>query len=75
MLGEETAGAAAQRARLEQRAAEEEDLMIRVPLSKQERRQLKANRRAGMSGGALLDDFADEVADLVQVRPSPLGYA
>ena len=40
----------------------------RVPLSKQERSQLKSARRGGMAGGALLDDFADEIGHLVQVR-------
>lgn len=39
--------------------------MIRVPLSKEERKRLKAHRREGLSGKALLDDFADEVADIV----------
>jgi hypothetical protein len=36
-----------------------------VPLSKEERKRLKAHRRAGLSGAALLDDFADEVDDIV----------
>jgi len=40
-----------------------------VPLSRAERQGLKAARRAGLAGGALLDDFADDVADLVQVGP------
>ena len=39
----------------------------RVPLNKQERKQLKTARRGGMAGGALLDDFADEIGHLVQV--------
>ena len=47
------------------RDAVEEDLMVRVPLSRQERKQQRAQRRAGLSGKALLDDFADDVADLV----------
>jgi hypothetical protein len=43
-----------------------------VPLSRAERQGLKAARRAGLAGGALLDDFADDVADLVQVGlPGP----
>ena len=41
--------------------------MARVPLSKTERKNLKAQRRAGLSGGVMLDDFADDVADLIQV--------
>lgn len=40
-------------------------LQIRVPLSKEERKNLKAQRRAGLSGKALLDDFADDIADIV----------
>ena len=39
--------------------------MIRVPLSKEERKRMKAQRRAGLSGKALLDDFQDDIADLV----------
>ncbi len=40
-------------------------MQIRVPLSKEERKRLRAHRRAGLSGAALLDDFADEVDDIV----------
>ena len=64
---EETAGLQRARARLAARAAQEEELMARVPLSRGERKNLKAQRRAGLSGGVMLDDFADDVADLVQV--------
>ena len=39
----------------------------RVPMNKQERGLLKTARRGGMAGGALLDDFADEIGHLVQV--------
>lgn len=38
---------------------------VRVPLSKEERKRLKAQRREGLAGRALLDDFADDIADLV----------
>lgn len=72
--GEETEMAAKQRVRLERRAAEEEEMMMRVPLGKKELKELKAARRAGMAGGALLDDFADDVADLVKVHSSSLGF-
>jgi hypothetical protein len=65
--GEDHDNAARQRARLDRRAEEEEELMMRVPLGKKELKSLKAAQRAGMAGGALLDDFADDVADLVQV--------
>ena len=64
---EETAGLQRAKARLAARAAQEEELMARVPLSKTERKNLKARRRAGLSGGVMLDDFADDVADLIQV--------
>ena len=48
------------------RAAEEEELMMRVPLAKKELKGVRAvQHRAGFSGGAMLDDFADDVADLV----------
>ena len=39
------------RQRLEARAAVEEDMMSRVPLSKDEAKRLKQQRREGMSGG------------------------
>ena len=51
---------ARQRERLEKRAAAEEELMMRVPLAKAELRSMKAARRQA-AGGALLDDFGDEV--------------
>lgn len=43
--GMDTAAAVAARQRLEARAAAEEDLMLRVPLSKAEAKKLKAQRR------------------------------
>lgn len=43
--GMETAAAIAARQRLEARAAAEEELMLRVPLSKAEAKKLKAQRR------------------------------
>ena len=70
--GEETEQAARQRARLDRRAAEEEELMMRVPLAKKELKGMRAAHRAGLSGGALLDDFADDVADLVKVSSQTL---
>jgi len=65
--GGDSAGLLRARAKLAARASEEEGLFTRVPLSRTERQGLKAARRAGLAGGALLDDFADDVADLVQV--------
>lgn len=64
-LGMDTVIALRERQRLAARDEEEEDLMIRVPLSRDERKRLKAQKRAGLSGKALLDDFADEVTDLI----------
>ena len=64
-IGMDTADALRQRQKLAARAEVEEELMIRVPLSKDERKKLKAQRRAGLSGKALLDDFQDDLAGLV----------
>lgn len=73
VAGNETLEALRHRQKLEARAAEEEDLMVRVPLSKEQRKKLKAERRGNLSGAAMMNDFADDVADLVGVRclPSP----
>lgn len=65
-LGMDTAAALKERQRQAAREAVEEELMVRVPLSREERKKLKAQRRAGLSGKALLDDFADDVADILQ---------
>ncbi|DBA96237.1 TPA: hypothetical protein ACH3X3_002431 [Trebouxia sp. C0006] len=65
VAGNETLEALRHRQRLEARAAEEEDLMVRVPLSKEQKKQLKADRRVNLSGAAMMNDFADDVADLV----------
>ena len=42
-----------QRQRLEAREAVEEDMMTRVPLSKEEAKKMKQHQRAGMSGKSL----------------------
>lgn len=65
VAGNETLEALRHRQKLEARAAEEEDLMVRVPLSKEQRKKLKAERRGNLSGAAMMNDFADDVADLV----------
>lgn len=66
--GSATLASLRHRQHLEARAAEEEDMFARVPLSREDRRRLKADTRAGLAGqGAMLDDFADDVAGLVQV--------
>ena len=72
VAGNETLEALRHRQKLEARAAEEEDLMVRVPLSKEQRKKLKADRRGNLSGAAMLNDFADDVADLVGVRHLPV---
>lgn len=64
-LGMDTVAALRQRQKMAARDAIEEELMVRVPLSRDERKQMKAQRRAGLSGKALLDNFVDDVADLV----------
>ncbi|KAJ9533578.1 hypothetical protein QJQ45_026646 [Haematococcus lacustris] len=53
------------RQKLEARQQEEEDIMTRVPLSRDQVKALKAQRRTGMTASSLVGDFADEVADLV----------
>eukprot|EP00879_Flechtneria_rotunda_P011823 GHRR01012350.1.p1 GENE.GHRR01012350.1~~GHRR01012350.1.p1 ORF type:complete len:590 (+),score=268.47 GHRR01012350.1:166-1935(+) len=72
--GMDTAAAVAARHRLEARAAAEEELMLRVPLSKQEANKLRAERRAGLSGAGLAD-FADDVADIVAASSAADGAA
>ncbi len=66
--GEDTAAMKRQRAALAARAAVEENMMQRVQLSKEERKRLKGARRSALSGGAMLEDFADDVAGIVQVH-------
>lgn len=61
----DTFAALKEKQRMEARAREEEELMVRVPLTKEERKRLKAQQRAGLSGRALLDDFADDVAGVL----------
>ncbi|KAF5836525.1 hypothetical protein DUNSADRAFT_5813 [Dunaliella salina] len=63
--GLDSSNAIKMRQRLEMRAAEEEDMMTRVPLSREQVKALKSQRRAGMSTSGFADDFADDVADLV----------
>ena len=52
-------------ARLQRRAAQEEDLFARVPMSKQERQRSKAAERKATGMSAQVADFADDVADVV----------
>jgi len=64
----------AARQRMEARERAEEELFARVPLSKAEAKKLRAQQRAGLAGaGGALDDFADEVADLVGLAASSSG--
>ncbi len=50
VAGLDSAAALRTRAKLEARAAAEEDMFVRVPLSKDEAKRLRQQRRAGMSG-------------------------
>ena len=50
---------------MEARARIEEDLFTRVPLTKQERKRQNATTR-NISSIAAIDDFGDDVADLVE---------
>ena len=42
-------------------------VQTRVALSKEERKSLRAKRRAGLSGASLLADFADDAAGVLGV--------
>eukprot|EP00873_Tetraselmis_striata_P000222 jgi/Tetstr1/420486/TSEL_011599.t1 len=53
------------RQRREARDEAEEEAFVRVALTKDERKRERALRRTGLSGHGMLDDFADDVADLV----------
>ncbi|GFR45262.1 hypothetical protein Agub_g6368 [Astrephomene gubernaculifera] len=75
VAGLDSVAALRTRAKLEARAAVEEDMFIRVPLSKDEAKRLRQQRRAGMSGAGLLEDFGDEVADLVDMTRGSAGAA
>ncbi|KXZ45808.1 hypothetical protein GPECTOR_50g602 [Gonium pectorale] len=75
VAGLDSAAALRTRAKLEARAAVEEDMFVRVPLSKDEAKKLRQQRRAGMSGAGLMDDFGDEVADLVDMTRGSAGAA
>jgi len=51
--------------RLQRRAAEEESLFVRVPLSKQERKRSAAAERKVVGMSQQVADFADDVTDIV----------
>eukprot|EP01026_Neomeris_dumetosa_P043917 TRINITY_DN3687_c0_g2_i6.p1 TRINITY_DN3687_c0_g2~~TRINITY_DN3687_c0_g2_i6.p1 ORF type:complete len:542 (+),score=101.77 TRINITY_DN3687_c0_g2_i6:293-1918(+) len=55
----------AQRRKLEARENMEEDIMARVPLTKDEKKRLKAAKVVSRNTLAAFDDFADEVNDIV----------
>ncbi|KAJ7534374.1 hypothetical protein O6H91_13G091500 [Diphasiastrum complanatum] len=57
-----------ERAKLEARAKQEEDLFTRVPLSKAERHKLKHLKRSRNGLLGMLDDFDDDVADLAGIE-------
>jgi U3 small nucleolar RNA-associated protein 3 len=52
--------------RLARRAAEEEDLFVRVPLSKTERARAAAAGRKAVGLSAQVGDFGDDVGDIVE---------
>lgn len=62
-----------ERERLQKRAVEEENLFARVPLTKVERSRLKSlkGNRSALTG--LLDDFDDDVGDIVRTENVPGG--
>jgi len=64
-MGAESAFVAREAARLARRAAEEEDLFVRVPLSKQERARAAAAGRKAVGMSAQVGDFGDDVGDIV----------
>ncbi|KAL3687632.1 hypothetical protein R1sor_013941 [Riccia sorocarpa] len=65
VLGMESKEMLREKERLEARAKEEEDLFARVPLSKVERKKLKQLKKSRNGLSDILDDFDDNLADLV----------
>ncbi|BBN09238.1 U3 small nucleolar ribonucleoprotein protein LCP5 [Marchantia polymorpha subsp. ruderalis] len=65
MLGTESKEMMREKERLEARAKEEEELFARVPLTKVERKKLKKLKQSRNGLMDLLDDFDDNLADLV----------
>ncbi|KAL2629616.1 hypothetical protein R1flu_014302 [Riccia fluitans] len=65
VLGMESREMLREKERLEARAKEEEDLFARVPLSKVERKKLKQLKKTRNGLSDILDDFDDNLADLV----------
>ncbi|CAG9463538.1 unnamed protein product [Pedinophyceae sp. YPF-701] len=65
VAGMDTQAALRERARLAERERAEEELMMRVPMSKEERKRLKRHRRSALAGGGLVDDIAAGVAGIV----------
>lgn len=55
-----------------ERAEIEEDLMVRVPLSREERRRAKAQQRAGVVGAAALDDLGGDLGGILGSGAGPL---
>lgn len=63
-LGMETTEAKRHQRRMSAREEVEEELMTRLPLSREERKMMKAHARGGLSGKALLNDLVDDVVGL-----------
>jgi hypothetical protein len=49
-------------------------MQMRVPLSKEARKNLKARQRASLSGAAGLHDFADDVAEVLDAEGAERGF-
>lgn len=69
----ESAFALREQERMDERERAEEDMMMRVPLTKNERRRARAARALGGSGAALVDDIGGEVAGLLDADELTTG--
>jgi hypothetical protein len=49
-------------------------MQMRVPLSKEARKNLKARQRASLSGAAGLHDFADDVAEVLDAEGAERAF-
>ncbi|CAD7698177.1 unnamed protein product [Ostreobium quekettii] len=63
--GMETEGAIRTLRKMKEKQSVEEEMMMRMPVTRVEKRRFKAHHGAGLSG-RVFDNFADEVADIVE---------
>lgn len=63
-LALETTEAKRHQRRMSAREEVEEELMTRLPLSREERKMMKSHTRGGLSGKALMNDLVDDVVGL-----------